>query len=126
MNPETLETLLIDRALGRHSPEVEALLAEHLATNPKAAEAAVELNDVIALAAVALRRPGAKVEPPPRLEGLFWLHRANRVFALAASFVAGAGIALLVMRDLGPHSETPQVARVLPPPPVWRHCKRPE
>jgi hypothetical protein len=111
MKPETLEALLIDHALGRHSPDVEALLAEYLAADPAAARTAAELRDLVALATAALRRPVARLELPLHIEGLFWFRRANRVLALAASFIVGVGVALLAIRSAGPRLEAPSMAR---------------
>ena len=116
MNPDALETLLIDRALGRHSPEVEVLLAEHLATDPQAAKLAAELEDMVALATKALVRAAPELTPPPRIEGRFWFHRANRVLALAASFAMGAALTLVVARTTGPRAEPVSAQQVAAPP----------
>ena len=117
MNHESLENLLIDRALGHLSPEVEALLAEHLATSPIAAQAAAELGEVVALASAALRRTKPKLELPPRIVALPRWPRANRVLAMAASFVVGAGVAFLAMRGMNARNELP-VAHEAPPAPA--------
>ena len=122
MKPEILETLLIDRALGRHSPEVEALLAEHLATDPEAARTAAELHDVVALATTVLRRPAPQLTPPPRLAGVFWFRSVNRALALAAAFVVGAGVALLANRTI---PQKPPLAQVVTQPPVAPVAKAP-
>ena len=107
MKHEALENLLIDRALGQLSPEVEALLAEHLAASPDDAQAAAELGEVVALATAALHRPKPKLELPPRIVALPRWPRANRVLALAASFVVGAGVAFLAMRGMSTRPEMP-------------------
>ena len=117
MKHEELESLLIDRALGQLSPEVEALLAEHLAASPDDAQAAAELREVVALATAALRRPKPKLELPPRITALPRWPRTNRVLAMAASFVVGAGVAFLAMRGTSTRPEMP-VARDTPPAPV--------
>ena len=49
MKTETLETLLIDRALGELSPEVGELLETHLAGNPHAARNADNLAETVRL-----------------------------------------------------------------------------
>ncbi|MEO7317785.1 MAG: hypothetical protein ABIZ56_02225 [Chthoniobacteraceae bacterium] len=99
MNPEALENLLIDRALGHLSPEVEALLAEHLATNPAAARSEADLARTVALAAAAMRREALKLELPPRLTMQQRWRQANRIVAMAASFALGAGVVFLAMRE---------------------------
>jgi anti-sigma factor RsiW len=105
MNAEILETLLIDRALGQLSPEVEALLAEHLMADPEAARAAAELSETVTLAEIALQRPARRLELPPPAVAMFPPRRILRVLALAASFVAGAGVALLALRGTVPRPE---------------------
>ena len=107
MNYETLENLLIDRALGQLSPEVEALLAEHLAASPGDAQAAAELREVVALATAALHRTKPKLELPQRVVALPRWPRARRVLAMAASFVVGAGVAFLAMRETSTSPEMP-------------------
>jgi len=58
MKTETLEALLIDRALGHLTPEMDELLGEHLAANPATARLAAELQETVTLAAAA-RSAGA-------------------------------------------------------------------
>ena len=132
MKTEALENLLIDRALGQLPPEVEALLAAHLATNPGAARAAAELSEVVALAAAAMQRTKPRLELPPRVMAPpRWPH-ANRVLALAASFAVGAGVAFLAMRETPARSEpspapvlaqtprhSPEIERALKKLPFW-------
>lgn len=107
MNAEILEALLIDRALGQLTPEVEVLLAGHLAAHPEAARAAAELGETVALAASVLRQPAPRLALPPRAVAMFPPRRTRRVLALAASFVAGAGAAFLALRGAAPRAETP-------------------
>ena len=107
MNAETLEALLIDRALGQLSPEVEVLLAEHLAANPATARAATELSETVALAATALKQPALRLELPPPAVAMFPPRRGRRVLALAASFAAGAGVALFALRGIAPQPVAP-------------------
>ena len=123
MNPETLENLLIDRALGQLSPDVEALLAEHLAGTPGAAQAAAELREVVALATAAMHRTRPKLDLPPRVIALPRWPRARRVLAMAASFVVGAGVAFLTLRGTSTRPEMP-VARATPAAPVMAQTPR--
>ena len=96
MNPDVLERLSMDSALGRLDTDVEALLADHLANDPAAATQARELQSVVRLATDAVRTPSPAIELPGQIHRLVWRHRAKQVFALAASFVVGAGITALV------------------------------
>ena len=96
MKPDVLERLLMDSALGRLDPDVEALLADHLDGDPAAATQARELQSVVRLATDAIRTPLPAIELPCQIHRLVWRHRTEQVFALAASFVVGAGITALV------------------------------
>lgn len=116
MNAETLEALLIDRALGQLSPEVEVLLAEHLATHPEAAHSAAELAETVALAARVLQRPTPRLILPPRAVVPFSPRRTQRLLALAASFVAGAGAAFFALRSAA--SQVPPAFAQAPAPAV--------
>jgi len=96
MKPDVLERLLMDSALRRLDPDVETLLADHLAVDPAAATQARELQSVVRLAGDAVRTPLPAIELPCQIHRLVWRHRAEQMFALAASFVVGAGIAALL------------------------------
>jgi hypothetical protein len=98
MKSETLETLLIDRALGHLTPEMDELLAEHLAANPDTAGLAAELESTVTLAAAALKRPLPPLTLPPQVVATLPSRRVLRSLALAASFVAGIGLTLLATR----------------------------
>jgi hypothetical protein len=98
MKPDVIERLLLDRALGSLDPDVDALLADHLANDASAATQAREFQDVVHLASEAVRQPIAKVEPPNQIHRLIWRHRAEQALALAASFVIGVGITALALR----------------------------
>jgi anti-sigma factor RsiW len=98
MKPDVLERLLMDRALGHLDPDVEALLADHLAGDSAAATQAQDLQKVVHLATEAVRRPAPPIELPSQIHRLMWRHRAEQVLALAASFVVGVGITALVLR----------------------------
>ncbi len=96
MKPDVLERLLMDKALARLDPDVEALLADHLAVDPAAATQARELQSVVRLATDAIRTPLPAIELPGQIHRLVWRHRTEQAFALAASFVVGAGITALL------------------------------
>lgn len=66
MKPEMLESLLLDRTLGELSPEVCALLDEHLARDPEAARRAAPFAETVILARAATRPCVAT--PPPRFD----------------------------------------------------------
>jgi hypothetical protein len=95
MKPDVLERLLMDSALGRLDPDVEALLADHLAGHPAAGTQAKELQSVVSLAAEVIRTPAPAVDLPRQIGPLIWRHRAEQVLALAASFVVGMGATAL-------------------------------
>jgi len=98
MKPDVLERLLMDRALGRLEPDVEALLADFLADNPAATAEAHELQDAIQLATEVIRSPVAVAEMPNQIHRFIWRHRAEQALAIAASFVIGVGITAVALR----------------------------
>lgn len=98
MKAETLEALLIDRALGHLTPEMDDLLAEHLAANPDTARLAAELQSTVTLTAAALKRPLPPLTLPPQVVATLPSRRMFRSLALAASFVAGIGLTLIATR----------------------------
>jgi hypothetical protein len=98
MKPDVMERLLLDRALGRLDPDVDALLADYLVNDASAATQARELQDVVHLASQAVRQPLLAVEPPNQIHRIVWRHRAEQALALAASFVIGVGITALALR----------------------------
>ena len=98
MTPDIMERLLLDRALGRLDPDVNALLADHLANDTSAATRARELQDVVHLASEAVRQPVLAVELTNQIHRLVWRHRTEQALALAASFVIGVGITALALR----------------------------
>jgi anti-sigma factor RsiW len=113
MKPDILERLLMDRALKRLDPDTEVLLTDYLANDPAAATQARELQETVQLASEVVRRPAPVVEMPTQIHHLVWRHRAEQVFALAASFVIGVGLTALVIHA-NPRREN--VAAVNPPP----------
>jgi anti-sigma factor RsiW len=124
MNAKSLEALLMDSALGQLSPEVEQLLSEHLASHPDAARVAEELSETMALATSLLRQPAPRLALPPPAAALFPPRRFRRVLALAASFVAGACVSFLTLRDMAPPLEKPlAVAPVSAPAPSVRRVE---
>ncbi len=124
MNTESLEALLLDRALGQLSPEVELLLAEHLASRPEAARTAAELSETVALAASVLKQPAPRLALPPQAFASLPSRRFQHVLALAASFVAGAVVSFLSLRGAASHQEKPLALApatvVVPAPPLRR------
>ena len=98
MKLDVMERLLIDHALGRFDPDVDALLADYLAKDPASAAQARELHDVVHLATEAARHPVPAVEAPHQIRRLVWRHRTEQVLALAASFAIGVGITAAAFR----------------------------
>jgi hypothetical protein len=100
MNEETLERLMIDRSLGATSPDVDALLDECLANHPREAERAREYGDLAQRVRTVLSgEPTGRLPAFPRDRLLSekcsqarW-KSAQRVTALAASFLLGIGVA---------------------------------
>ena len=45
-----------------------------------------------------MRRPAPVVEMPNKIHQLVWRHRTERVLALAASFIIGVGLTVLLLR----------------------------
>ena len=107
MKTETLEALLIDRALGHLTPEMDELLSEHLAANPATTRLAAELPETVALAAAALKRPLPALKLPPPVIATLPPRRVFRPLALAASFLAGIGLTWAVTRIAAPPRESP-------------------
>jgi anti-sigma factor RsiW len=77
MKTETLDTLLLDRALGELTPEVAALLEDHLAQNPAAASRARELAATFQLARSAVALPH-EAPRPLDVERLRRAHQTER------------------------------------------------
>ena len=107
MKTETLEALLIDRALGHLTPEMDELLGEHLAANPGSARLAAELQETVTLAAAALQRPLPVLKLPPPGVAALPPRRAFQPLALAASFLAGIGLTLAAAWVAAPPRERP-------------------
>ncbi|HTS19736.1 MAG TPA: hypothetical protein VMP11_19325 [Verrucomicrobiae bacterium] len=114
MKPDVMERLLMDRALGRLDPDVDALLADYLAKDASASDQSRELEAVVHLAREATRQPRVAVVPPNQIGRILWRHRAEQTLALAASFVIGMGITALVLhapssREANTASNTPSI-----------------
>lgn len=104
MKPETLEALLLDRALGELPPETGELLDAYLAQNPAAADRAESYRATTALARQALAAgapcraatsaPSARVSPCPWRGVPSWTELSR----LAACVALGGVIGWLVPR----------------------------
>jgi hypothetical protein len=104
MKPENLEALLLDRALGQLSPEVEDLLAAHVAREPAAARRAELLAGTVALAR---RVATAQVPPQSRASrgdeaqwrrvqrALRWRAAGRDALKIAAGLMLGLGLVWL-------------------------------
>jgi anti-sigma factor RsiW len=99
MNPEQLESLLIDRELGELPPAVVALLEAHLAQDPSAARQAADIQATLQLTRRAAARPSA---PPQRPFDFAEVRRAHdraraatlrtELYRLAACLALGLGV----------------------------------
>jgi hypothetical protein len=110
MNHEILERLLIDRALGQLTEDVEALLAEHLSSSSQAGKMAEDIEMTVSLAAKAL--PPSRIAAPAQfpISNLLREEHFRRRLALAASFILGAGVAFLGLKAAtlrSDHAATP-------------------
>lgn len=119
MKPESLETLLLDRALGQLAPEVDDLLATHLAHDAVAARLATTLTATVSLA----RKAAAPLTTPqPRAErsadaqwrrvrrAWRWRTMGRDGLKLAAGLALGLAVAWLVRPALPPRAATPEAA----------------
>ncbi|MCY3767257.1 MAG: hypothetical protein OXH06_17705 [Gemmatimonadetes bacterium] len=95
MKPESLEGLLIDRALGELSPEVTELLDAYLQANPAAAEQAAAWTETWrgAVRATAFDVEG-RLQPLPKLKPRGsntwnWRIRRGELLRLAACLIIG-------------------------------------
>jgi len=96
MKPETLESLLIDRALGELAPEVDELLAAHLALDPVAARHARRLDATVRQAREAAAAPLTVPQRPLAVDRLQSELKAQRWRVLA-----GEGMRLAACLALG-------------------------
>lgn len=121
MDTETLERLLMDRALGGLTPDAADLLTAYLAHDAAATARAHEFDAAAAVARAVLRSGGGGALPPFPALRLHKLEEARRrlrivrnVAGLAAALVLGLGIGAGLWRGGGglPGRVQPQVAVV--------------
>lgn len=93
MTNDALERLLIDWASGELAPDVAELLEAHLANDLEAMRQATEISGTLNLARMALE--SSPIKFLPQLEAR-WIPR--RALALAACFIGGIAIGVVVMR----------------------------
>ncbi len=113
MDGEILDRLLMDRALGGLSPDVEALLAAYLEQTPTAAARAGDYNAAADAARQVLRgdRP-ATLPPFPAIrlhqvaEARRRLRLVRQVAGLAAALVLGVGLGAGLFRGQAPSGGT--------------------
>lgn len=119
MNAETLERLLMDRALGGLSAEVDELLDAYLERDAQAAARAGEFAEAARLARHALGGAPATVLPPfpaARIEKLQQARRSlvlvRNIAGLAAALVLGIGVGAAFVKHFAAE-ELPSVPLVL-------------
>ena len=121
MKTETLEALLIDRALGALSPEVAELLESHLTQNPEVARLADGLASTVQLARGAVGDPTAPAFFPPmdRVRKTLCAQRRKTVAwelsKLAACLLLGLTIGVVSRFDGKPAAERPVTAATVRP-----------
>ncbi len=101
MNPQILERLALDRALGQLSADVVSLLDDYLATHAESSRMDNAYRETVQLAVAILNKPGKITETPPRKTASLWRGRARDAAALAAAFVLGATLVVAL-----PHLKT--------------------
>ena len=106
MKQETFERLLIDRACGALSPDVEALVEAYLEMVPEQQRLADEITNTVNWTRLASTRPLPTSLPPLKLAPLraelpprFEVRRVGRLAELAAAFVLGAGLAVWAFHE---------------------------
>jgi hypothetical protein len=119
MKNETLELLLLDRALGQLAPETAELVEEYLAQNPAAAVHATALSDTVGLARTTVRRDDAG-PGRPEADGWARVSRAERWRTVAAQgWKLAACVAVGIAVGWAAHRPVPEtgpvVAWVQPP-----------
>lgn len=113
MDGEVLDRLLMDRALGGLSPDVEVLLAAYLEQTPTAAARAGDYNAAADAARRVLRGDGPATLPPFPAVRLHRVAEARRrlrlvrhVAGLAAALVLGVGLGAGLFRAQAPRGGT--------------------
>jgi anti-sigma factor RsiW len=108
MKSDVLERLLIDRAAGELSPDVEELLEAHLQKEPAARKEAVEIEETLRLARLALAdQPAEAVVSLARSRPFNWV--TSWGWAMAACFVCGLSLGIFAVRE---RSVAPGIASV--------------
>ena len=109
MDSETLDRLLMDRALGGLPPDVEALLAAYLEQTPTAAARATDYTAAADAARQVLRSDRPATPPPFPALRLHQIAEARRrlrlvrhVAGLAAALVFGVGLGAGLLRTSAP------------------------
>lgn len=92
MNPETLESLVVDRELGELSPETADLLEAYLRLSPSARARAGAMAATVGVARATVRKypalaPAPRMGPVPLPGWTSWLPRAA-----AAALLLGGGV----------------------------------
>jgi anti-sigma factor RsiW len=105
MKNDVLERLLIDRAAGELSPDVEELLEAHLQQEPAARREAAEIEETLRLARLALAGQPAVALPGSRTS---W-RVPSWAWAMAACFVCGLSLGIFSARD---RSAAPRTASI--------------
>ena len=95
MNPETLERLMLDRALGSLPPDCDALLTSYLETRPEAAETCRRMELTVDLARSALADARAARLPAFPAERLLRTQRSQRIWRLTMG-VTGVAASILI------------------------------
>jgi anti-sigma factor RsiW len=94
MKSDVLERLLIDRAAGELSPDVEELLEAHLQQEPAARREAAEIEETLRLARLALAGQKVVELPGPRP----FSRIPSWAWAMAACFVCGLSLGIFGVR----------------------------
>ena len=124
MNPDTLERLVIDRAMGELSPDVAALLEAHMKLHPQVADEVRQIEETLVLAERSFQGASQPVLPPPSFDSdvlkfpkaptpaALWLRMAP---GLAACLIAGVllGSGLVQHRDIRRSSQSATTSHLL-------------
>jgi anti-sigma factor RsiW len=105
MKSDVLERLLIDRAAGELSPDVEELLEAHLQQDPAARREAEEIGETLRLARLALA--GQTIVALPGLRSSWRV--PSWAWAMAACFVCGLSLGIFGARG---RSALPRIASI--------------
>ncbi len=107
MDAETLERLLMDRALGALSPDADALLTAYLEHDAEATERSREFAAAATSARHVLRRAAPATLPPFPAAGVQQLEQARRrlvwvrnAASMAAALVIGVGLGAWLTKQM--------------------------